>query len=375
MIDSPRPSGRPGRTSARRLRFVVALATFGAAVAACAPAAPDPVDEDAPQSVDRSASSSRDPYRRRWERHRPPRAPEPPTTQPPQAPPSGPPSTMPPTTPPTTPPSPPPVGVPGGPKGVAGSFRLLFSDEFEGSTLGPAWYANRWFATECAPGAGRPEEQFYTSRPQNVSVHGGALHLTAIRETYSCREWGGTKQFTSGWVQTGGSRDVGGRNVPPGFTCTVGCFVEASVRMPPGGLTFPAVWMLPVRRSASGADAQYPSRPEIDIAEFWDTWSSWEHHIHSACGGRSVDVGSTHVGPDASAGYRTIGVWWRSPNHLEWYVDGVLSWTYTGCGVPGAGEEMYIILNHAVGHAAPSPSRGEPFPKDMAVDYVRAWAG
>ena len=40
---------------------------------------------------------------------------------------------------------------------------------------------------------------------------------------------------------------------------------------------------------------------------------------------------------------------------------------------PGAGERMYIILNHAIGHAAPSPSSGEPFPKDMQVDYVKAW--
>ena len=349
----------------RAWRHVAVAGLLAVVVAACAPPPAD-VEERPTTAEELRAQEGQNPYRRLWWRGRPVRSPQPTTTtttEPPAPAPA-----------PVPAPVPPPSSVAGSPLGVAGNFRIAFSDDFDGGSLGPAWYPNRWFATNCSAGAGNPEEQWYTTRPENVSVSGGVLHLTARRENYSCGEWGGgTKRYTSGWVQTGGSRDKGGRNVAPGFTCGVGCFVEARVKMPAGGMTFPAVWMLPVRESQGNVDARYPERPEIDILEFWETWSHWEHHIHSVCGNGNVDQGATFRGPDAASGFHTVGLYWRSPNQLEWYVDGVRAWTYTGCGVPGAGERMYIILNHAIGHAAPSPSSSEPFPKDMQVDYVRAW--
>lgn len=374
-MSSAHPSvpSAPNRAPYRRLLGAL-LCVLALAVESCAPPA-DPPEPDRRQGpIDEPAQ--RAPHRGAWQRRRPQPAPQPQpatTTTPagPGQPRGGPTTTT--TSAPTVPTPPSARGA--RPLGPVGSFRLLFADDFDGSSLGPAWYPNRWFATTCAPGAGTPEEQFYTPRPANVRVHGGSLHLVAQRETYSCGEWGGTKQYTSGWVQTGGSRDVGGVNRSPGFTCGVGCFVEARVRMPAGGMTFPAVWMLPVRPGTGGADASYPSRPEVDIVEFWDSWGSWEQHVHSVCGAGSIDEGHSHRGADASAGFHTVGLWWRSPSQLEWYVDGVRTWSYTGCGVPGAGEQMYVILNHAVGHAAPSPARSERFPKDMAVDYVRVWTG
>lgn len=263
------------------------------------------------------------------------------------------------------------------PVGPSGEFTLLFSDDFDGEELADAWWPNRWFADQCSSGAGDPELQWYTRLPENVSVSGGMLHLTARRETYSCGEWAdrfpATRQFTSGWVQTGGSADRNGVNAPVGFSCTVGCYVEASVKMPEGALTFPAMWMLPVEDS--GRSRSYPTRPEIDVVEFYDRWDSWEHHLHTTCSGSPRSFGETFAGPDSTGGFHTVGMWWRSPSRLEFYVDGRPAWTYTGCGIPGAGVQMYLILNHAVGHAAPNPQPSEPFPKTMLVDYVRAWHG
>ena len=259
-----------------------------------------------------------------------------------------------------------------GPVGVPGAFHLDFADEFDGTSLGPAWYPNRWFATTCSAGAGADELQFYTRRSTNVSVSGGNLRLTARRELYACGEWGGSRQFTSGWVQTGGSRDVGGVNARPGATCSVGCVVEVRVRIDGGAQTFPAVWLLPV--DESGPTTRYPSRPEIDAVEHYRSWTSWEHHIHTECEDGPVDAGRSHAGPDLTAGFHTVAVHWRSPQRIDWFVDGRLSWSYTGCGIPSPGDEMYVILNHAVGGAAPDPPLTEQFPKEMLVDYVRIWS-
>lgn len=257
------------------------------------------------------------------------------------------------------------------PSGPVGDFQLRFADEFEGTELGDSWYPNRWFATQCSAGAGPSELQWYTRRAANVDVADGNLRLTARQEPYSCAEWGGTKGYTSGWVQTGGSRDIGGQDAAAGFTCTIGCFAEARIRMPAGGQTFPAFWLMPVERSEAGN--QYPSRPEIDAVEFYRSWTSWEHHLHTTCSGPDLSTGRSAVGPDITAGHHTIGVWWRS-DRIDWYVDGHLSWSYTGCGIPTAEDEMYLILNHAIGNAAPDPSPTEPFPKVMLVDYVRVWS-
>lgn len=246
------------------------------------------------------------------------------------------------------------------PQGVSGDFSLVFQDEFSGTELNDAWYPNRWFATNCAPGAGSNEDQIYTTRESNVSIAGGNLRLTAQRENYNCAEWGQSRPFTSGWVQTGGSRDVGGINKDPAFTCSVGCFVEASIKMPAGEVTFPAVWML----STDGYN--YPSRPEFDIIEFYETWDRWKQHLHLDC----ANPGFTYNGSDATDGYHTVGLWWQEDS-IKWYVDGVETFSYNGC-VP-INKEMYVILNHAVGGAAPEPSEMEQFPKTMLIDYVRVW--
>jgi len=252
-----------------------------------------------------------------------------------------------------------------------GEFQLLFDDEFDGTALSSAWYPNRWFATECSAGAGSTELQWYTDRPANVGVDAGMLRLTARREALTCAEWGGSKSYTSGWVQTGGSRDRGGQNVDVGFSCRVGCFAEASIRMPAGDQTFPAFWLLPVSESERGNE--YRSRPEIDAVEFYRSWSSWEHHVHTTCDGSPEDAGKSFAGADSTDGFHTIGIWWR-PGRIDWYVDGEPSWTYRGCGVPTAEDQMYLILNQAVGNAAPEPSPSASFPKDMLVDYVRVWS-
>jgi hypothetical protein len=271
-----------------------------------------------------------------------------------------------------------PVGAPAPPSGVSsrrprgaaddGRWGApVWHDEFTSAGLDRArWYPNRWFADTCSFGA-NPNTELQSYWADNVVQPGdGRLHLVAKREARPCAEnhWSGTKPFTSGWVQTGGAN--ADSDVAPGFTCAGECYWEVTVKMPRGGVLFPAVWLMPVTGST------YPTRPEIDMVEFWTTYSQWEHHVHFDC----VDQGlQPHWdGPDAADGdWHRIGVWVEPGRRVRWYVDGTPSWTYSGCGVPAAAQQMYLILNLAVGGEAPLPSAGEPFPKTMLVDSVYVW--
>ncbi len=142
----------------------------------------------------------------------------------------------------------------------------LFDDEFDGTTLGGAWYPNRWFAAACARGATRDEAAFYT--PSNVTVANGMLAVTARSTPFACDEgtWTGTRQYTSGWVQTGGARTDTGLVRAPGFSFTYGR-IDIRFRTPAGPGLWPSMWLLPLDH--------YAGTPEIDILEqynFHDWW-------------------------------------------------------------------------------------------------------
>lgn len=263
------------------------------------------------------------------------------------------------------------AGASGDPLGQGAlAWRQVFGDEFEGSALDRGrWYPSRWFAAHCAPGATPGELQYYTDRPANVSVSGGYLHLTARREQFNCGEgaWAGTKAYTSGWVQTGGSDASDGSEVEPGFTLGLG-YAEARFKVPPGKGLWSAFWMLPVR----GEDGnEYPTRPEIDNLEILgDSADVWRLNLHLLGG---IDENHHFDGPDTTAGWHTIGVW-RKANRIQWFADGRPIWSYSGPSIPGAGVRMYLILNLVPGGDYPGiPDAATKFPAEFLVDYVRAW--
>jgi hypothetical protein len=243
----------------------------------------------------------------------------------------------------------------------------VWIDEFSGAGLDRTrWYPNRWFADTCSFGANNTTEvQSYWS--DNVTQPGdGALHLIAKREARPCAEnsWSGTKPYTSGWVQTGGAN--ADKDVAPGVTCAGDCYWEVALKAPSGAVLFPAVWLMPVNGGS------YPSRPEIDAVEWWTAYDQWEHHIHFDCADGSLQP--YFSGASAADGsWHRVGVRVEPGQRIRFYVDGQLSWTYTGCGVPSASQPMYLILNLAVAGAAPIPPSDEPFPKQMLVDSVALW--
>lgn len=121
-------------------------------------------------------------------------------------------------------------------------FELVWQDLFDGDALN----LDRWNIEVNGAGGGNNELQFYTDRPENVSVVDGCLVLTACREDY---EW---KKFTSGRI-----------NSKNKIAFTHG-MIEASIKMPEtaDGL-WPAFWMMGNDYDEVG----WPRCGETDIVE------------------------------------------------------------------------------------------------------------
>jgi beta-glucanase (GH16 family) len=243
----------------------------------------------------------------------------------------------------------------------AASTPLLFDDEFNGSSLGPRWYPNRWFASTCSAGATSGESQFYTS--SRVAVSGGYLRLTASAPSYTCHEgtWAGSKRYSSGWVQTGGASTDTGRVVKPGFSFRYG-HVDVRFKEPVGKGLWPAIWL--AADGGPGAPQSYPWPPEIDLLESYGNTAIWSFHVHLA---GSVSAGKDVVGPITSTGFHTVSLDWR-PTKISWSIDGRLAFTYSGPNIPKI--PMYLILNLATGGATGATDT-KRLPATMLVDWVR----
>ncbi len=239
------------------------------------------------------------------------------------------------------------------------NWQLTWSDEFEGAA-GQLPNSNNWtFDIGTGDnGWGNEELQYYTNRPQNVSLNGqGQLVITALRESF------GGMPFTSARIKTEGL-----------FEQAYGRF-EARIKNPYGPGIWPAFWML---GSNFGTDG-WPQSGEIDIMEM----RGQQPH---------VAIGSVH-GPGYSAG-NAISAYHAIPNSrfdddfylyaIEWYpdridffVDDFLYNRIKRSDVPGEwvfDKPFFLILNVAVGGTFVGfPIDQTPFPQQMVIDYVRVY--
>jgi beta-glucanase (GH16 family) len=249
-------------------------------------------------------------------------------------------------------------------------FDMIFSDEFSGNSLdNNKWYSCFWWTSSqysnmCTiERSSDPELQLYTQN--NISVSNGNLRLRAERLSQPIR-WCGNYcrdyDYTSGLVMTGGNKYYGYDQYPIGLAFRYG-YAEARIKVPQGAGLWPAFWMLPVNLSNNS----YSSLPEIDITEILGGTPNI-HRMHYHYSGGSAGQNWTSPNP-LSSDYHIYAIEWRD-NELYWCLDGVKRWEFTGSNV--SDDNMYLILNMAVGGWAGSPS-GTSFPKDMFVDYVRVY--
>lgn len=244
---------------------------------------------------------------------------------------------------------------------------LVWSDEFDGTSLDPSKWSYMYGdgSDYGIAGWGNNEQEYYTSRPENVYVEDGMLHIVAREESYE------GFNYTSGRIRTLNKAEfLYGR-------------IEGRMKIPSTKGIWPAFWMLPTNSPLGG----WAASGEIDIMEsvnIADTiygtihyGGQWPNNVHS--GGERTN------GIDYSQDFHVYGVEW-TPQYLRWYVDGTPYYTrvasnWFSTAAPDDDNApfdhpFHILLNVAVGGNFPGGTDGtSQFPQEIVVDWVRVYQG
>lgn len=248
---------------------------------------------------------------------------------------------------------PPPPACNSGATGATGSGNndvLVWADEFDidGAPCSGNWSFNIGTGTN---GWGNGEEQYYTDRTDNISVENGILNITAKREDFSGSD------YTS-------SRIVSQNK----FEFTYGR-VELRAKLPTGGGTWPALWML-------GADFEtnpWPAAGEIDIMEHVgnsqdEIFSSL--HYPGASGGNAMS--SSTIIPGASDDFHIYSLEWTE-DEITFAVDGTPFYVFTNSSNLPFDKDFFLIFNVAMGGSFGGTIDPAFMESTMSVDYVRVY--
>lgn len=242
---------------------------------------------------------------------------------------------------------------PGAPPGFS---RLVWSDEFNGTSISTA----NWGFDLGNSGFGNNELENYTSRPENARVQNGVLIIEARRESL------GGSQYTSARLKTQGKQSFG-----------INTWVEARIDAPEGQGIWPAFWMLGNSISTVG----WPSCGEIDIMEIQgqNPFRNFGTIHWADASGQHVSFGGIYNSSvSLAAGFHTFAVS-RTGSSIKWYVDRI---QYAEANISGGINStsefqgpFFILLNVAVGgNFVGSPDGTTVFPQQMQVDWVRVWS-
>ncbi len=207
-------------------------------------------------------------------------------------------------------------------------------------------------------GWGNSELQYYTDRPENITVNNGYLIITANQEDFN------GSGYTSARILTKGK-----------FEQKYGRF-EARMRLPYGKGMWPAFWML----GANIDSNPWPACGEIDIMEnagSAPTIISGAVHGPGYFGGSPILKEYDLENDRFDTGFHIFGIEW-GPEYINYYVDDVLYNQITPADVTGEwvfdNGPFFIIINLAVGGLFDGPPNADTvFPQTMLIDYVRVY--
>lgn len=240
-------------------------------------------------------------------------------------------------------------------------WELVWRDEFDGSQLDLTKWEPEIGRGPNNDGWGNNEQQYYTSRPENIQVSQDTLKIIALRETYH------SALYTSARLRTRNKGDW-----------KYGRF-EFRARLPQGKGIWPAFWMLPTDNVYGG----WAASGEIDIMELVGHEPNRVHGTlhYGGAWPRNVSTGMSYAlrqGKFADD-FHVFALEWED-GEMRWYVDGVLylrqTWWYTtGQPFPAPFDQhFHLLVNLAVGGNWPgSPDSTTVFPQTLEVDYVRVY--
>jgi beta-glucanase (GH16 family) len=242
-------------------------------------------------------------------------------------------------------------------------WQLVWADEFDGPD-GSGVDRTKWVPEVGGHCWSNHELQFYRDELANAHVEGGALVITAIRESHT--SGGVTRDYTSARLKTHGV-----------FEQAYGRF-EARIQLPYGQGIWPAFWMLGNDIGAAG----WPACGEIDVMENIGREPTLVHGtVHGPGYSGAAGIGAAYALPDGApfaAGFHLFAIEWE-PQAIRWYVDGALYHTLTPAALPAGARwvfdhPFFMLLNVAVGGDWPgSPDSTTVLPQRMRVDYVRVY--
>lgn len=241
-----------------------------------------------------------------------------------------------------------------------GDYQLVWSDEFEGSSLNTLNWS--YDIGNGNGGWGNNELEYY--RSENVSVSGGYLTIEAREESYSGYD------YTSGKIHTRNKQEfLYGK-------------MEARMKLPTGQGIWPAFWMMPAESVYGG----WALSGEIDIMEMINQATTVYGTLHFGGGwpdNRSTGGSYAPGGVDFSDDFHVYTLEWE-PDVMRWYVDGVLFstktssqwWSDAAPSNPRApfDQPFYFIFNLAVGGNWPGyPDETTVFPQQYTIDWIRVY--
>ena len=231
---------------------------------------------------------------------------------------------------------------------------LVWADEFNtpGSPSVTNWAYDLGTGNN---GWGNGEVQYYTNRTDNVTVADGILKITAKKENYE------GSNYTSARIKSQGLYDFKyGR-------------VDVKAKLPTGGGTWPAIWMLGSNITTAG----WPACGEIDIMESaGNNPGVVSGAIHTPSSyGATVNIKNKPLST-ASSEFHVYSVNW-SAKQVTFLVDDEIFYTYNPEVKDGNtwpfDASMFLIFNVAMGGTFGGNIDSNFTQSSMEIDWVRVY--
>jgi beta-glucanase (GH16 family) len=239
--------------------------------------------------------------------------------------------------------------------------KLIWSDEF--NTDGAPSTSNWNYDLGDGSGAGQPgagwgnnEQQYYTNRTENVKVENGVLKITAKKETYQGYQYTSTRMKTQDKFE---------------FTNGI---VEIRAKLPSGGGTWPAFWMLGANIDQG---VNWPACGEVDIMEHvGNNQGTVLSALHTPSSfGNTVNKGSQFV-TNTNTEFHIYKLEWTAEK-MVFSVDGTVHYTYQPSVKNSStwpfDSNQFLILNIAMGGSLGGNIDASFSEATLEIDYIKVY--